>query len=629
MSVLDDNSISERCIPDLERRKFYDDGTNTHVRIISDHNGILDEGNSTHDVLIAAQTFEGEAINILPYSIIYVTVYSDVESATNGLVIEQGHSTNGVETIHWDSSDEFTIPAGKGKTFSVQPALQYLRISYTNGISDQSEFRLHVVLKKSIGLDSTHRIQDAIVDDDDARLVKAVITGKNNSGNFINFSSTNGGNFKVSIEELESGISTNSNSQLKVTPYNSTGSELGTALTPINVGLPSNNFDAFGRFSVASPHKLYENGATHAIDTTRYHSTAVSGSGTVTRNATKIQIELSTTTTSGDKAQFRSRRHVQYNKANAQEIFIIYKANPIANRRERWGYFNNNNGIFFEHDGTNPRLVIRSSVSGSPVDTKIERTAWDDPLDGNGPSGLTIDWTKQTVYHMDFGWLSSRGVRFFIDIAGKFVLVKEWFISNSLDVPFMATATLPIAFEVENTNTIDQATTSAFTCYAIQSSGSAAQEGPIRVISNGITATNVTTTEAVLGGIRLNTSYKDRGSIQPLSFNITPATGTDFVRYRVLYNPTLTNPTWTAASSGIHDYLSGTMPTFSGGSILAEGIIYLGDKKTVSSSQFRQLLNDVYIGSGITGTQDALVIVARTTASTGSIYYNAEFKEFT
>lgn len=629
MSIIDDNSISERCIPDLDRRKFYDDGQNTHVRVISDHNGILDEGNSTHELLIAGETFEGEAVNILPYSIIYVTVYSDVASATDGLVIEQGHSTNGVGTIHWDSSDEFTIPAGKGKTFSIQPALQYLRVAYTNGLTDQTEFRLHVVLKKQVGLDSTHRIQDPIIDDDDARLVKSVLTGKNPSGNFINFDATAGGNFKMSLEELESGISVNSNSQLKVTPYNSSGSELGTPLTPYYINLPSTNFDSFGRFSVASPHKLYENGATHKIDTTRYHATSVVGGGTVTRNATKTQIELYTTTASGDKAIFSSRRNVQYNKANAQEIFIIYKANPIANRRERWGYFNTNNGIFFEHDGTNPRLVIRSNVSGSPVDTKIEQANWDDPLDGTGPSGLTIDWTKQTVYHFDFGWLSSRGVRFFIDIGGTFVLVKQWYISNSLDVPFMATATLPIRFEVENTDTVAQATTSSFTCYAVQSSGSSAQEGPVRSLSNGTTATSVSSTETVIGGIRLNSSWIGKGSIQPLKFFILPATGTDFVHYRIRYNPTLTSPTWSTPTNGIYDYLSGTMPTFTGGSILSEGTISLGNKNQVAAAQFRDVLNDVYIGNDIAGNADALVITMQTNTGTGSVFYSAEFKEFT
>lgn len=45
-------------------------------------------------------------------------------------------------------------------------------------------------------------------------------------GSVTDIDATNGGNLKVSVEELESGISTNSNSQLKTTLYDSDGIEL-------------------------------------------------------------------------------------------------------------------------------------------------------------------------------------------------------------------------------------------------------------------------------------------------------------------------------------------------------------------------------------------------------------------
>jgi hypothetical protein len=46
-------------------------------------------------------------------------------------------------------------------------------------------------------------------------------------GSVIDIDATAGGNLKVSVEELESGISTNANSQLKTTLYDSDGVELG------------------------------------------------------------------------------------------------------------------------------------------------------------------------------------------------------------------------------------------------------------------------------------------------------------------------------------------------------------------------------------------------------------------
>ena len=191
--------VSKTSLNAIVRTAQYDSSGND----VSD-NGVIDENNSSHTPLAGGATFTGTATEILPYSIIYITVYSDVASATDGLVIEQGHTENGVGSIHWDSDDKFTIPAGTGKTFSIQPALEYLRVSYTNGGSAQTDFRMHVVLKRNNGLASSHRIQDAIIDDDDATLTKSVLTAKQDNGTFVNIGATNSSNLRTT--DAESGL---------------------------------------------------------------------------------------------------------------------------------------------------------------------------------------------------------------------------------------------------------------------------------------------------------------------------------------------------------------------------------------------------------------------------------------
>jgi hypothetical protein len=189
--VADDKSIPGIPIPDLERRKFYDDDEVSYVRTVTGFNGVIDEGNSSHDTLLAGISFVGVPMDILKASIVYITVRSDVPSAIDGLLIEQGHTENGIGSIHWDTDDKYTIPANTGKTFSIQPAMQYLRVSYTNGGSDQLYFRLHVIAKENMGLPSSHRIQDSIIDEDDASLVKSVLTGLSPSGAFVNVNVNN------------------------------------------------------------------------------------------------------------------------------------------------------------------------------------------------------------------------------------------------------------------------------------------------------------------------------------------------------------------------------------------------------------------------------------------------------
>jgi len=161
--------------------------------------GSILTGNSSNTPLAAAGVFTGVSISTLEYAILIVSVYADQASATDGLEIQ--FSQDGV---NWDFTDCFTISASIGKVFSFQTVAQYLRIVYTNGPVAQTEFRLQVVGKKSYSKPSSHRIADSINDQDDAELVKSVLTGKAN-GTFVNVKVTPDG--YLSISDISNGLS--------------------------------------------------------------------------------------------------------------------------------------------------------------------------------------------------------------------------------------------------------------------------------------------------------------------------------------------------------------------------------------------------------------------------------------
>jgi hypothetical protein len=161
--------------------------------------GKVSTENSSSTPLIADAVFTGTAVETFAYAVIVVSIFADQVSATDGLAIEQ--STDGT---NWDHCDNFTIPASTGKTFSFQPAARYLRVIYTNGGTGQGAFRLQTTLKKTYVKPSSHRIQDSIVDDDDAELTKAVITGKDPNGTFRNVNTTEDGD--LSISDNSSGL---------------------------------------------------------------------------------------------------------------------------------------------------------------------------------------------------------------------------------------------------------------------------------------------------------------------------------------------------------------------------------------------------------------------------------------
>lgn len=134
--------------------------------------GLVDTNNSTMVTLDSAGVFTGASSNVTDYGFIFVTVFSDVASATDGL--ETQISSDG---ITWRPADVFTVPAGTEKTYAFQPNKKYWRVKYTNNIVDQTVFDLQTMLKPAGSLASSHRIQDTIVDEDDAQLVKGILTG--------------------------------------------------------------------------------------------------------------------------------------------------------------------------------------------------------------------------------------------------------------------------------------------------------------------------------------------------------------------------------------------------------------------------------------------------------------------
>jgi len=158
--------------------------------------GIVDTDNSSSVSLLAGAEFIGEAVDTLKYAIIFVTVFSDVASATNGLHVDI--SSDG---IVWREADTFTVAANTEKTFSFQPNKQYYRIHYVNGGSNQTVFDLHTVLKKTNSKPSSHKITDPISGEDDATLQKAVLTALSDTGTFDNIGSTLSGNLRVANSE--------------------------------------------------------------------------------------------------------------------------------------------------------------------------------------------------------------------------------------------------------------------------------------------------------------------------------------------------------------------------------------------------------------------------------------------
>jgi hypothetical protein len=182
---------------------------------------ILDLSNSTEEDLGNGGIFEGEWIDVLNYASLSVELLTDQLSAVDGFKVES--SDDGVTVNHTHS---FSINAGTNHHYTFTLTGKYYRIRYINGVTPTTSFKIGTSLSKvDQSHQHTHGVEFVIDSDHPADLVRSVLTAKRADNIYSNIRSTNGNNLKISLEELESIISSNSNSQLNVTQYDSSGLE--------------------------------------------------------------------------------------------------------------------------------------------------------------------------------------------------------------------------------------------------------------------------------------------------------------------------------------------------------------------------------------------------------------------
>lgn len=339
----------------------------------------------------------------------------------------------------------------------------------------------------------------------------------------------------------------------------------------------SPSLDAFNRLRISSPHTLFD--VQNEYDASPlFYENQLTGGGTVTHVPNSSSIRMSVGTASGDKVVRQTREYFRYIPGKSQAIIrSITMGATKANVRKRHGYFDANNGLFFEDNGTNFGIVKRTYTSGSVVDNRIAQSSFNqDVMDGSGASGMTLDFSKKNIFIIDFQWLGAGRVRFGIFTPhGEIVYFHEIRNANTLTVPYMTTPNLPMRSEIENTGTAASSTDMDITCSAVLSENSAeSAKGITMSASNGITPIAVTTRRAILS-IRPKATFNsivNRGLIKDIVYDLIASTNNAF--YEIVYNGALGGtPSWASAgASSIVEYdVAGT--TVTGGIVLFSGFV--------------------------------------------------------
>jgi hypothetical protein len=385
---------------------------------------------------------------------------------------------------------------------------------------------------------------------------------------------------------------------------------------------PGPQLDAFGRLRTSQPFELFSK-ACEFDDQPLFYQNVLSGGAGASYSSSTTSTTL--TVPAGGGAIRQSRWYIRYRPGKSQQIFITGNFGGVEpGVVKRMGLFDDNtqpgstgDGVFFEVDDVQISAVLRSSATGVSVDTRYPQSTWNvDKLDGTGPSGVTLDLTKQQVVVIDFGWLGSAVVRWGFDIGGQILIVNEVFPANVLSLPFMSQPSLPLRWQVSSSG---GAGSMQATCGAVQSEGGFNTLGVQRSISRaGAGLTLSATTLRPLLSIRLKDAYR-RALLQPVSFStISQGSSPENYEIQILVNATLTGATFAAGSASEIVNYDTAATAVSGGMLLESDYAGGGSRSTKSAPLSQPISSDVPISSNYAGVQDVLTLAVRPlgTAST-------------
>lgn len=388
--------------------------------------------------------------------------------------------------------------------------------------------------------------------------------------------------------------------------------------------------DAFGRLKVSNPITLLEKKiCNNALPYTM--STLTENSGSITFNQSDPGYLTMNVVSDGDKVVRQSRLYTTYQAGKGLEIFVTGTLNAstsnFANTISRIGYFDdvndknatyetnrNGNGFFFELNNGKLYVVERTSIGGIQTDNKIAQKDWNiDPLDGTGPSCITIDPTKRQIFFIQLEWLGVGNVMMGVVISGNLIFVHEFEHANKNSIyPYTNTATLPIRYELESTGGSAEMVE---ICATVISNGGYNPKGTVFTKAMIEIRTSTSMVEEGVFALRLQSDFR-RSLIKlaNINFNIVPFSGANllFRVYRFFDSDTaIIGGTWTSLPNSVAEYQIATASSDVSFMIPSTNLLivedYVSNTINLNISNLSDLLSTI-ITSNIEGISDIILV---------------------
>lgn len=315
----------------------------------------------------------------------------------------------------------------------------------------------------------------------------------------------------------------------------------------------SEALSAFSRLRTAGTRLLGEfrnhYGTTGLIDILTHFE----GSGSQTVNLPNNNTTIHVTTANGDRAVRQSRQYHPYIPGTTTMGIISFVFGATKpNLQQSVGLYDDSNGIFLRMNGSTPELVIRKSGVDDQVVTQQNWSV--DKFDGEGKSGINLDFTKAQILIIDYQWLGVGRVRVGFNVGGRIFYAHYFKNANVAEEPFMNQPSLPVRWEIKNTGTTTSNSTMMCICFAVYTEGSEAETGFENTISNGTTPVTLSNNDPrVILAVKLKDTVNGIPVRALARLKDWQVLTSENIRYRVLIIPDqtffTTTPTWTDVPS--------------------------------------------------------------------------------
>jgi len=216
-----------------------------------------------------------------------------------------------------------------------------------------------------------------------------------------------------------------------------------------NLGL-----DAFGKLRTSGATILGEYVFTNGYLPQQFSNTLVGG-GTISWEEDRRQAIVAVGTTINDQATHTSNTYHHYVPGSSHQFIGTYALSDTgkAGLERNWGLFDADNGFMFSERNGEFGVVVRSSASGTKVETFVSQSDFNgDVVDGTGLSQMTFNRTYDNIYWIDIQWLGGGRVRFGTYNNGERVVLHEYYGGNVSIFPLSQTASLPVRMSIKNTS---------------------------------------------------------------------------------------------------------------------------------------------------------------------------------